>query len=65
MPLIRFDLLEGRSETELVAILDTAHQAVLDAFHVPPRDRYQIIYEHKKAGCGSKIQAWVFPGPTT
>ncbi|AAW60276.1 tautomerase family protein [Gluconobacter oxydans] len=49
MPLIRFDLLEGRSETELAAILDTAHQAVLDAFHVPPRDRYQIVYEHRKS----------------
>ena len=49
MPLIRFDMLEGRSETELATILDTAHQAVLDAFHVPPRDRYQIVHEHKKS----------------
>ncbi|WP_010511228.1 MULTISPECIES: tautomerase family protein [Komagataeibacter] len=49
MPLIRFDMLEGRSEKELTAILDAAHQAMLDAFGVPPRDRYQIIYEHKKS----------------
>lgn len=49
MPLIRFDMLEGRSEAELATLLDAAHQAVLDAFHVPPRDRYQIVHEHRKS----------------
>ncbi|GBR46309.1 tautomerase family protein [Gluconobacter roseus] len=49
MPLIRFDMLEGRSEAELATLLDAAHQAVLDAFHVPPSDRYQIVHEHRKS----------------
>jgi phenylpyruvate tautomerase PptA (4-oxalocrotonate tautomerase family) len=47
MPLLRFDLIEGRSESELKALLDAAHRAVLAAFKVPLRDRYQIVSEHK------------------
>ncbi|MBC8012468.1 MAG: tautomerase family protein [Methyloceanibacter sp.] len=46
MPLLRFDLIEGRSEAELKALLDAAHRAMLAAFGVPPRDRYQIVTEH-------------------
>ncbi len=49
MPLLRFDLIEGRSEAEIAALLDAAHRAVLDAFGVPARDRYQIVQEHKKS----------------
>ncbi len=47
MPLLRFDLIEGRSEEELTALLNAAHSAVLAAFGVPERDRYQIVHEHK------------------
>lgn len=47
MPLLRFDLIEGRSDAELKALLDAAHRAVLAAFKVPERDRYQIVHEHK------------------
>ncbi|KQP07331.1 MAG: tautomerase family protein [Methylobacterium sp.] len=47
MPLIRFDLLEGRTEAELKTLLDAAHDAMLEAFRVPPGDRYQIVTEHK------------------
>ncbi|HUE15048.1 MAG TPA: tautomerase family protein [Planctomycetaceae bacterium] len=46
MPLIRFDAIEGRSHEEVKALLDAAHRAVLTAFKVPPRDRYQIYHEH-------------------
>ncbi|TXR54869.1 tautomerase family protein [Reinekea thalattae] len=49
MPLMQFDVIEGRSEAEMKAILDVTHQAVLDVFKVPERDRYQIVYEHKPA----------------
>lgn len=49
MPLLRFDLMEGRTESEIAALLDAAHRALLDAFHVDPRDRYQIVQEHKPA----------------
>lgn len=47
MPLLRFDLMEGREPSELKALLDAAHRAVLEAFDVPARDRYQIVHEHK------------------
>lgn len=46
MPLLRFDLIEGRSKDDLQALLDAAHRAMLAAFKVPERDRYQIVNEH-------------------
>lgn len=46
MPLLRFDLLEGRSDADLKELLDAAHRAMLAAFKVPPGDRYQIVTEH-------------------
>ncbi|BAQ18488.1 tautomerase family protein [Methyloceanibacter caenitepidi] len=47
MPLLRFDLIEGRTDDEIKALLDAAHRAMLAAFKVPERDRYQIVQEHK------------------
>lgn len=47
MPLLRFDLIEGRSDSELQTLLDAAHSAMLAAFKVPAGDRYQIVHEHK------------------
>jgi phenylpyruvate tautomerase PptA (4-oxalocrotonate tautomerase family) len=47
MPFLQFHVLEGRSDQELAALLDATHRVVLDAFHVPLRDRYQIVHEHK------------------
>ena len=50
MPLIRIDLIQGRSEAELRELLDAVHRAVPAAFKVPKRDRYQIVHEHSAAG---------------
>jgi phenylpyruvate tautomerase PptA (4-oxalocrotonate tautomerase family) len=47
MPLLRFDLIKGRTEPEIAALLDAAHDAMLEAFNVPLRDRYQIVHEHE------------------
>lgn len=47
MPLMQFDVIEGRSEAEIKAMLDVTHEVVLDVFKVPVRDRYQIVNEHK------------------
>lgn len=47
MPLIRFDMIEGRTETEVTNILDISHRVVVDAFKVPEGDRYQIVHQHK------------------
>ena len=48
MPLIRFDVIEGRTDEELKALLDATHDAMVKAFEVPERDRYQIVTQHKK-----------------
>jgi hypothetical protein len=47
MPLLRVDLYEGRTDAELKTLLDALHRAMLAAFKVPTRDRYQIVTEHK------------------
>lgn len=46
MPLMRFDLIEGRSDADLRNLLDVSHEAMVAAFQVSPRDRYQIVHEH-------------------
>jgi Tautomerase enzyme len=46
MPLLSFDLVEGRSESQIRRILDVTHEVMVSAFHVPQRDRYQIVREH-------------------
>ncbi len=47
MPLLQFDIIKGRTATEVKTLLDVAHQAVLTAFEVPERDRYQIVHENE------------------
>jgi len=47
MPLIRIDLLEGSSDTEIKTLMDNVQDCVLEAFKVPAKDRYQIVTEHK------------------
>jgi phenylpyruvate tautomerase PptA (4-oxalocrotonate tautomerase family) len=49
MPLLRIDVIKGRSEAELKELLDAIHCAMLAAFKVPQRDRYQIVHEHPAA----------------
>lgn len=48
MPLVRIDMMEGRTDDELKLMLDTIQECVVEAFGVPERDRYQIVHEHKK-----------------
>lgn len=47
MPLLQFDMIEGRSPEACRKILDTAHRVVVNVFNVPERDRYQIVHENK------------------
>lgn len=49
MPLLRIDVIEGRSEVELNELLDAVHRSMLAAFKVPERDRYQIVHQHPAA----------------
>ena len=46
MPLLYIDLIEGRTPAEVQLLLGTIHDAVLAAFAVPQRDRYQVVNTH-------------------
>ena len=46
MPLLRFDVIEGRDDAALKKLLDTAPGAMVKAFNVPVTDRYQIVHQH-------------------
>ena len=47
MPLLHFHHIKGsRTTDEVGTLLDAAHGAMLAAFKVPERDRYQLVSEH-------------------
>jgi phenylpyruvate tautomerase PptA (4-oxalocrotonate tautomerase family) len=48
MPLLYVDLIEGRAPAEIRTLLDAIHDAVVEAFAVPPRDRYQVVRTHPR-----------------
>ena len=47
MPLVRIDLVEGRTDEEVAALADTVQEVMEEVFAAPPRDRYQVITEHR------------------
>jgi phenylpyruvate tautomerase PptA (4-oxalocrotonate tautomerase family) len=47
MPLVRIDLIKGRSEEQLATLADTVYQVERDMFAAPEDDRYIIIHEHE------------------
>jgi len=49
MPLVRIDLLEGKSLEYRKQVGQIVYQSLLDAFTVPKDDRFQIVTEHPKA----------------
>jgi phenylpyruvate tautomerase PptA (4-oxalocrotonate tautomerase family) len=46
MPLLYVDMIEGRTPAEIRELLDAIHDAVVEAFQVPQRDRYQVVRTH-------------------
>jgi phenylpyruvate tautomerase PptA (4-oxalocrotonate tautomerase family) len=54
MPLLYVDLIEGRNPAEIRSLLDAIHDAVVEAFGVPPRDRYQVVHTHPS----QELVAW-------
>src|ERR1700726_798594 len=50
MPLLCFDLIQGRSESQIKRILDVTHEVLVRSFNVPERHRYQIVREHAPPG---------------
>jgi phenylpyruvate tautomerase PptA (4-oxalocrotonate tautomerase family) len=47
MPFVRLSLRRGKSRAYLRAVADAVHQALVDAFHIPPADRFQAIHQHE------------------
>jgi 4-oxalocrotonate tautomerase len=50
MPLVRIDLLEGKSLEYRAQVGEIVYQALLGVLGVPKDDRFQIIAEHPKEG---------------
>lgn len=48
MPLVRIDLLEGKTPEYRAQISQIVYRAMLDALNVPNNDRFQVITEHSK-----------------
>jgi phenylpyruvate tautomerase PptA (4-oxalocrotonate tautomerase family) len=46
MPLVRIEILEGRSVDERRQLLQAVHEALVEAFDIPEDDRTQRIVEH-------------------
>lgn len=46
MPLVRISLLKGKSREHVRAIADSVHQGLIDAYKIPPDDRFQLIDQH-------------------
>src|ERR1700738_2787306 len=49
MPFLRVDAYEGRSKEQVKELLDAIHRAILSAFGVPLRDRFQSYQEHSES----------------
>jgi len=47
MPFTRISLLKGKSPDYLRAVSDSLHRALVEAFEVPPNDRFQAIHQHE------------------
>jgi 4-oxalocrotonate tautomerase len=47
MPLVRIDLIHGRSAEYRAAIGEVVYQAMIEALNVPKNDRFQVIAEHQ------------------
>lgn len=46
MPLVRIEILKGRSREEKERLLEAVHAALVEAFEIPDDDRTQRLVEH-------------------
>lgn len=47
MPIIKIDMIKGRTKEQIKEILDVSYEVMLDAFDAPEGDRYQIVTQHE------------------
>jgi phenylpyruvate tautomerase PptA (4-oxalocrotonate tautomerase family) len=45
MPFVQISLLRGKSREYVRAIADGVHQGLIDAYSIPPDDRFQIVHQ--------------------
>lgn len=45
MPLVRIDVTVGRTEDQLRSIADAIHDAIVEVYGIPARDRFQVVSE--------------------
>ncbi|HEY1743170.1 MAG TPA: tautomerase family protein [Granulicella sp.] len=48
MPLVRIDLVKGRTQEYRTHVGDIVYRTMVDVLHVPKGDRFQVIQEHEK-----------------
>jgi phenylpyruvate tautomerase PptA (4-oxalocrotonate tautomerase family) len=49
MPLVRIEIIKGRTAAERKRLLDAVHAALVEAFGIPDDDRTQRVVEHDPA----------------
>jgi len=49
MPIVRIDLIEGKSEEYRAQVGEIVYQTLVDVLTVPQRDRFEVITEHQKS----------------
>jgi phenylpyruvate tautomerase PptA (4-oxalocrotonate tautomerase family) len=49
MPLVRIELIHGRTAAQRRSIGDAVHRALVETIGVPPLDRFQVIAEHSES----------------
>lgn len=61
MPLVRIDLLEGKSEQYRAQVGDILYQTLVDVLNVPEHDRFQVIKNTRRRACHSieSISAYI------
>jgi phenylpyruvate tautomerase PptA (4-oxalocrotonate tautomerase family) len=48
MPLVRISLIKGKPAPYVRAIADGIHQALIEAFGIPPDDFFQLVHQHER-----------------
>jgi phenylpyruvate tautomerase PptA (4-oxalocrotonate tautomerase family) len=48
MPFVRISLLKGKPPEHIRAIADGVHQGLIEAYKIPPDDRFQVIQQHER-----------------
>jgi 4-oxalocrotonate tautomerase len=49
MPIVRIDLIEGKSEEYRVQVGEIVYRTLVDVLNVPEGDRFQVITERRKS----------------